>query len=278
VIRAAPDDARSVQSALEGARVVFHLAGVTAATSPDAYVRVNVGGTQLLLEALAARAPDALLVFCSSLAAAGPSPDGRPLTESDPPRPIGPYGESKLAAERLVASSGVDHVIVRPPAVYGPRDRDILSVFWLATKGIAARVGPAEQRLSMVHVRDLAHGLIDAAELGAGRGVFYVSDGGIHSWREVTAAIASAIGRPVRSVGVPFAAAAAAAYGLRFLARLTGARPVLTPERARDLAQANWICDDARARNELGYRSAFALPEGMLDTVTWYRRNGWLPA
>lgn len=166
------NDPPALRAALEEARVIFHLAGLTSATSPARYAAVNVEGTRALVAAMRERAPGALLVHCSSLAAAGPSLDGRPLSESDPPRPIGPYGESKLAAERLVASSGLDHVIVRPPAVYGPRDADILAVFRLAARGLALRLGPRGQRLSLVHVRDLAHGLIDAAEHGTNRGVF----------------------------------------------------------------------------------------------------------
>lgn len=278
VVRGSVEDPTSLRTALDRVRVVFHLAGVTSAASPAAYARVNVGGTRTVLETMAERAPEALLVFCSSLAAAGPSPDGKPLTEDDPPHPIGPYGDSKLAAERLVASSGLDHVIVRPPAVYGPRDRDILAAFRLAAKGIAVRIGSGGQRLSLVHVRDLAHALIDAAELGAGRGVFYVSDGAIHSWSEIAGAIASAVGRRVRTIRVPAVAAAGAGRASRLVARLARARPLLTPERARDLAQPSWVCDDSRARAELGYRSVFDLSSGMLDTAAWYRANGWLPA
>jgi dihydroflavonol-4-reductase len=270
------DEPAVLRSALGEVKVVFHLAGLTSAASPAEYHRVNVGGTRAVVEALREAAPGALLVLCSSLAAAGPSPDGRPLVESDPPLPAGPYGESKLAAERLVAGSGLDHVIVRPPAIYGPRDRDILEVFRLAARGIAVRVGRAGQRLSLVHVRDLAHGILDAAEGGAGRGVFYMSDGAIHSWGTVIDVIAAAVGRSVRVVHVPVGLALAAGHAGRALARLTGRRPLITPERARDLAQAAWVCEDSKARRELGYESAFGLAEGIEDTAAWYRDNGWL--
>jgi nucleoside-diphosphate-sugar epimerase len=270
------DDAGGLRAALEGARVVFHLAGLTSALAREAYFRVNVEGTRALLEAMSERAPEALLVFCSSLAAAGPARNGRPLEETDPPDPIGPYGESKLAAERLVAASRLDHVTVRPPAIYGPRDPDILAVFRLAARGLAPRVGPHGQRLSMVHARDLAHGLVDAAERGANRGVFYMSDGAVHTLDEVTEAIASAVGRPARVLQVPFRLAHAAAHVSRLLARAGGSRPLITPERIRDLAQPHWVCDDSRARAELGYESAFTLREGVLDTAAWYRANRWL--
>jgi nucleoside-diphosphate-sugar epimerase len=276
IARAALDGGPALRTALAGVRVAFHLAGLTSAPSPSAYRHANVTCTEHLLRAAREVVPGALVVHCSSLAAAGPSGAGRPLREDDPPRPIGPYGISKLEAERTVQASGLDHVIVRPPAVYGPRDADILTVFRLARRGLALRTGPADQRLSLVHVRDLAHGLLDAAERGSNRGVFYVSDGEVHSWREVVAAIGLAVGRPVREVAVAPAVALALARTSRALARATGTRPLLTPERARDLAQAGWACDDGRARRELDYRSRFDLDEGMRDTAAWYVANGWL--
>jgi nucleoside-diphosphate-sugar epimerase len=274
--RAGLDEPGPLRAALADAQVVFHLAGLTSAVSRAAYARVNVEGTRALLAAMSDAAPGALLVFCSSLAAAGPSPDGRPLSESDPPRPIGPYGRSKLAAEGFVQASGLDHVIVRPPAVYGPRDPDILTVFRLAARGLALRSSPAGQRLSLLHVRDLAHGFLDAAERGAGKGIFYLSDGAVHSWADVIGAIGAAVGRRPHAIHIPPPLALAVAHASRLVARATGAKPLLTPERARDLAQSAWVCDDARARSELGYRSAFALKEGMADTAAWYRDNGWL--
>ncbi|HEY7462302.1 MAG TPA: NAD-dependent epimerase/dehydratase family protein [Gemmatimonadota bacterium] len=276
--RAGLDRPDALRDALADVRVVFHLAGLTSATSRVDYTRVNVEGTRGLLAAVAARSPDALVVFCSSLAAAGPSPDGRPLTEADPPRPAGPYGESKLAAERLVQGSGLDHVVVRPPAVYGPRDPDILAAFRLAAWGLAPRIAPADQRLSLVHVRDLAHGFLDAAERGAGKGVFYMSDGGVHTWSEVIAAIGAAVGRRVRAVPLPRALALVGAHAGRLVARVTGRKPLLTPERVADLARSAWVCDDSRARRELGYETTFGLADGMRDTAAWYRDNRWLRA
>jgi nucleoside-diphosphate-sugar epimerase len=266
----------ALASALTGVDVVFHIAGVTSTLAREGYTRVNVEGTRRLLEAMSERAPGALLVLCSSLAAAGPARQGRPLTESDPPSPIGPYGESKLAAERLVMASGLRHVIVRPAAVYGPRDRDVLHAFRLAARGWAPRVGPRDQRLSMVHVRDLAGGFLAAAERGAGRGVYYISNGAIYTWEEITGAIAAAVGRRVRAVPVPLPLARAASLGSHLLARCTGCKPLLTPDRVRDLAQPDWSCEATRARVELGYEPSVPLPAGVRETAAWYRAHGWL--
>jgi nucleoside-diphosphate-sugar epimerase len=268
-------DAGALRVAVADVTAVFHLAAITSAVRSGEYVRVNVGGTRAVCDAIAARNPDAALIHCSSLAAGGPVTGGRPVTEADDPHPITPYGASKLAAERVVGAAGLRSVIVRPPAVYGPRDTDVLAAFRLATRGFALHVGPAGQRLSMVHVRDLARGMADAAAHGLGRGVYYVS-GAAHSWEEIVGALAHAAGRRVRSIPVPIGAASLAAHVGRLAARVTGRKPLLTPDRVRDLAQRDWTCDDGRARRELSYAPRIALADGMRDTLAWYRREGWV--
>jgi nucleoside-diphosphate-sugar epimerase len=273
------DDDASLRRAVEGMGVVFHLAAVTSAARAADYDRVNRAGVERLLEALSAAAPRARLVFCSSLAAAGPARAGRPLTEADPAAPIGPYGASKAEAERAVGRAvtgrGLSAAIVRPPAVYGPRDRDVLAAFRLAAHGLAIRTGPPAQRLAMVHVSDLVRGLCAAAATPTASGVYYVN-GGNHEWEEIIQAMGAAVGRRPRVIGLPAPVVMAAGYAARPWARLTGVKPLLTPERARDLVQPAWTCDDARARRDLAYSPRIGLTEGMAATAAWYRARGWL--
>jgi dihydroflavonol-4-reductase len=254
---------------------VFHLAALTSAADPADYDRINVGGTVRVIEAMQAQAPEATLVLCSSQAAAGPSREGRPVTEWDTPAPIGPYGASKLAAERAVEGSGVRHVIVRPPAVYGPRDVDILTAFKMARAGLAVRLGPRNQQISIVHVRDLAAGIVTAATTDAARGVYYVS-GSNHAWEEIIHGIGDAVGRRPRVIPAPRPVGQTIAWGARAMARVTGVKPLLTPERIQDLTQPDWTCDDTRARRELGYAPAISLADGLRETAAWYREQHWL--
>jgi len=167
----------ALREAVRDASVVFHLAAVTSSAREEDYTRVNVEGTRQVLEAVRATAPAARVVICSSLAAVGPARDGRPVREDDDPHPVSPYGRSKLAAEAVadeyVREHGLDVVVARPTAVYGPRDRDIFAVFRLVRVGIAVRVGPADQRLTMIHARDLAQGLLLAARNGTRGGDGY---------------------------------------------------------------------------------------------------------
>ena len=263
-----------LERATRNVSVVFHLAGTTSAADDSAYITVNVEGTRNVVTAMQKSAPDSLLVFCSSLAAAGPA-RGRPINETDEPSPVSAYGRSKLTAERIVEESGLQHLIVRPPAVYGPRDTDILAAFRLVSRGLAVRVAPEGQKLSLVHVQDLARGLACAAET-EGRGVYYMTDGMIHTWESVIDHVARALGKNPRIIRLPSRVADFISRAEQFRASLLGSKPLLTPDRMTELTQANWTCDDTRARLDIDYESSISLPEGLKSTADWYRANKWL--
>lgn len=261
--------------AVKNVSVVFHLAGLTSAADDESYTQVNVGGTRNVVDAMRRVAPDALMVFCSSLSAAGPASNLRPVNETDEPDPITAYGKSKLAAEQIVNDSGLESLIVRPPAVYGPRDVDILAAFRLAKRGLALRVAPPGQRLSMVYAEDLARGLVCAAE-AEGRGVYYMTDGMIHTWEGITEQVARAVGKRSRTIGVPAVVADIVSRAERMRGSVTGTKPLLTPDRALELSQMDWTCDDTRARLDIDYESSISLPDGMRLTADWYRKAGWI--
>ncbi|HEX6575314.1 MAG TPA: NAD-dependent epimerase/dehydratase family protein [Gemmatimonadaceae bacterium] len=260
--------------AVRNVSVVFHLAAVTSAPTAEVYNAANVEGTRNIVNAMRKCAPDALLVFCSSLAAAGPA-RSRPVNETDEPNPVSGYGRSKLTAERIVEESGLEYLIVRPPAVYGPRDKDILAAFKLAKRGFAFRIAPEGQRLSLVHVEDLARGLACAAET-EGRGVYYMTDGMIHTWESIIDNIARAIGKHPRIVAIPVAVADTLARADMMRSSFVGAKPLLTPDRILELTQPNWTCDDTRARLDIDYESSISLPDGLKSTAEWYRSVKWL--
>jgi len=269
------DDAASLAQAVTGVQVVYHLAAVTSAVRASDYDQTNRGAVVRLLQAMRERSPSARLVFCSSMAAAGPAPAGRPLTEADPPAPVGPYGLSKRAAEEAIVASPIDAVIIRPPAVYGPRDRDVLAGFRLAARGFAIRTGPRGQMLAFIHVLDLARALAAAGARPAATGVLYVN-GGNYPWEDVVAAIGNAVGKRPIILPLPELAVRGAGRAVRAWARVAHIKPLITPERAWDLRQQNWTCDDAAGRRVLGYAPTISLADGMRDTAAWYRAHGWM--
>lgn len=265
----------SLERAVRNVSTVFHLAGLTSAVNDESYTRVNVEGTRNVVQAMQRNAPDALLVLCSSLAAAGPARGVRPLNETDLPDPVSPYGFSKLTSERIVEESNLSYSIIRPPAVYGPRDTDILAAFKMALRGVVFRVASEDQLLSLVYVEDLARGFVQAVEQ-EGRGLYYMTDGMTHTWASVMENISRSLGAKPRIVSVPYAVADFLSRSERMRASIMSSKPLLTPGRIIELTQSNWTCDDTMARLDLEYDSNVSLPEGIRRTAEWYRLNGWL--
>ncbi|GLC25831.1 NAD-dependent epimerase/dehydratase family protein [Roseisolibacter agri] len=282
---AALDDAAAIarSGALADVDVVFHVAGVTRAHSAARFHAGNVAPTVALLDALAAAHGASLPrgVLVSSQAAAGPATArDRPRTEDDPPAPVGAYGASKHAAERAVAAhaAGATWAVVRPCAVYGPRDRDFLAVFRHAARGVALFPGTRDAWLSLVHVHDLARALLRAGTVpaAAGRTYFVAGDEAV-SWPAVYEAAARAAGTRVRwARDVPrWALALGGAAGDAWSA-LSGRDTLAGREKLRLAAPRWWLCSAARARSELGWRADLPLEAGMQATRAWYRAAGWL--
>ena len=266
--------------ALEDADVVFHLAAATKALSDDDFVRANVTPTRNLLGAITARRLHPRFVFVSSQAAAGPaSSPTHPVDEDDVPHPVEAYGRSKLEAERIVESfaSRVATTVIRPCAVFGPHDRDFLSLFRLAERGFVIYPGVAQHWLSLLHVDDLVSGLLVAATRreAVSRTYFLAPDLPVQ-WRALGDEIVRVVGRGGRHVNVPPALVLGASLAGELVGRITR-RPMLANRSKAALSrEPYWVCSASRARSELGFRAARSLPEAVRDTYFWYRKSGWL--
>jgi nucleoside-diphosphate-sugar epimerase len=270
------DDAAALQRLVEGADVVFHVAGAVAARSRAAFFAVNADGAARVAAA-AARARVERVVHVSSLAVTGPSRRGAPKDESAPPHPVTPYGESKRAGEEAVRSAGAPFVIVRPPAVYGPGDREFLRLFRLAQAGVAPLLGDGRQELSLVYAPDLAEALLCAARAAAALGRTYHAAGPeVVSQRELIAAIGAAVGRAPRVVPLPVPVVRAALRVAGAAARLAGRASVLSPEKAPELLAPAWTCSSEALAHDAGWRAATPLAEGLRRTAEAYRAEGWL--
>jgi nucleoside-diphosphate-sugar epimerase len=276
----APD---ALPGAVDGCDLVIHLAGVVKALGREEYFRVNALGTRSLALACAGARPRPRLVLASSLAAAGPAALGRPRREEDPPAPVSLYGESKLAAEREVRdlAGRVEAVILRPPIVYGPGDKELLpALFRMARLGVVLKAGLGDKRYSVVHVEDLCDAILAAAEHGkaVGRegneGTYFVSDGGEHAWEDIGRAAFDAVGARGRVVAIPEAVGWLVAAGSAVVSGLTGLPAMLSFDKMNEIRQAAWTCSIDRARRELGYAPRFALAEGMRQSADWFRARG----
>jgi nucleoside-diphosphate-sugar epimerase len=211
------------------------------------------------------------------MAAGGPAERGRPLTGAEPPRPVTAYGRSKLAGEAAVVAGGLPWVIVRPPTVYGPRDREVLKVFRMARWGVAPVFGDGSQELSAVHGADLAAALIAAGTASETTGkVYYACHPEIVTSAGFVRAIARAMGRSVRLLPVPRGLGRALLGVTEASAAVAGRTTILTRDKANEFFQAAWTGDPEPLARDAGWRARHDLASGMADTYRWYRSAGWL--
>lgn len=283
VVRGDLHDRDALRLGAEGAAAVVHVAGLTRARDQETLDRANVDGTVALLDAVREVGGAPRVLVTSSLEAMGPNrldAAGRPVpaTEADVPRPISMYGRSKARMEEAVRTRFEDlgAVIVRPPAVYGPREADIYEMIRGAARGLFPVVGDgAVPRLSLVHARDLARGMVDLLEAGGGGETYFVASERGYTWEEVRAATEAALGRRTVRLPIPGALAGVAGALSEGVGRLVGALPPLTKDKA-EAARHAWVCSVEKAARDVGYRQEVPLEAGMAETVAWYREAGWL--
>jgi len=272
------EDAGSLDGALEGVGAVIHAAGLTAAASEAEFLAVNEGGTRRLLEAVARRAPSLRrFVLVSSQAALGPSKRGTPLEEDAECRPVTAYGRSKLAAERAVRERAVPWTIVRPPPVYGPRDREFLRLFRIVRRGIAPVFGTGAQELCFVYVTDLAEAIARAVETPAAAGrIYHAAHPQVVLSRDFTRAVGRAIGRRPLLVPVPAILAWPIVALIGRAAAAAGRRTVVNTDKMAEFLAPSWLMAVDRAARELGWQARTGLEAGLARTAAWYGREGWL--
>ncbi|WP_343345657.1 NAD-dependent epimerase/dehydratase family protein [Sphingomicrobium sp. XHP0239] len=243
----------------DGADAVIHIAGVINAPDAEGFERGNVEGTKNVLAA-AKDAGVSRFVHVSSLAAREPS--------------LSLYGASKARSETAVKTAGLDHVIVRPPAVYGPGDRETLELFKMARRGIVML--PPRGKLSLIHADDLARLLIALAD-GAGRSglVLEPDDGTADAWTHVAFAkvLGRAVGRGNVTLSMPKPIVEA---GARIDRMLRGDKAKLTPDRAAYFCHPDWAVNPLKRPEPDLWQPQVATEKGLADTAAWYREAGWL--
>jgi len=229
-----------------------------------------------------------LLIFVSSLAAGRPTRDSLAAVESDPSAPVSAYGKSKLAAEQQLNqfASQVPITVLRPPMVFGPRERHLLRLFKLAKRGWMVVPGRPWQ-YSLVHVDDLTDAMIAAAERGVRmeegdptgerRGVYYVAHTEQPTFPELANLIATALQLSrVRILQLPLPICWVGALFSQLWASLMRRAAVLNLDKIREASAGSWICDIRRAHAELNFTPQKSLQQRIYETMQWYLDTGWL--
>jgi nucleoside-diphosphate-sugar epimerase len=268
-----------VSSAQGGVDYIIHNAGLVKAKRKQHFFEVNEKGTKSLFETIARHNPQVKkVIYISTVAAAGPSLKGKPVTEDDKPHPITAYGRSKLVGEGVALSFAdrLDVLVIRPPAIYGPGDKEIRSFFDIVNKRIKPYIGSPDRRMQLVNVDDLCRGVFLAvtAETKSGE-VYFVAENRSYTMKELIALLEKGCGKkgvPIRIPSFLFSVIAAVS---EFAFKLVGATPMLTLEKAKELL-ASWEVSTDKAKKDLGFESHIPFEQGARETYEWYRKKGWL--
>jgi nucleoside-diphosphate-sugar epimerase len=268
----------TLDPALEGAEVVFHLAGIRRASTREAFLEVNAEGTRRVAEAMLV-ARSRRLVLCGSLAATGPSVGGRPRVEEDPFAPEEWYGESKVEAERIAFSySGrLEVTVCRPARILGPGDKENLTFFKLVQRGVVLKLLGPERPLSMVDVEDVVDLLLLQADRpeAVGEAFFCAADETLTA-EAMMRSVADLMGRKPVVVPVPGWLLTLVGAAADVVSNATGRRLPVNRKLARQLLAPGWSCSIAKARRLLGYAPRRGLQASLRRSLESYRAAGWL--
>ncbi|MFQ5748166.1 MAG: NAD-dependent epimerase/dehydratase family protein [Planctomycetota bacterium] len=266
----------TLAGACRGVDAVIHLAGLVDARSKAGFWTVNQAGTAALAREAARQASGLRWIQVSSLAATGP---GDPVRDGDPPHPVSAYGRSKLAGEAAVAEAGLENrVVLRPCAVYGPGDRAFLPFFRAVQAGIPIPIPRrGAQRLSLLHVGDLARAVLAALESEARPPVaLHLAHPRPVSVRTLLDLIGESLGRAPRRIPFPGPLAWGAAALATPLRRLSGRPAFFSLDKMHEILAPAWCCESTGAGRFLGWQAEWGLQAGLLGTVRQYRLDGLL--
>ena len=255
-------DADRLEALVEGADAVVHCAGAVRGATREQFDRVNVDGVRMLLRAMESQQAPPRLLSLSSLAAREPE--------------LSHYAASKRMGEQVLTEEAgrVQWIALRPPAVYGPGDTELLPLFRAMARGFAPVPGAPDARFSMLFVDDLAAAVLAWLHSDALRsGVYTLDDGrdGGYDWQAVADTVTGICNRRVRLIPVPAWILDIAARLNSLAARLIGYAPMLTPEKLRELRHPDWVCDSEALQAGLDWRPQYQLEAGLRATPGWQR-------
>jgi len=273
------DDLSVLTEAMSGVDAAIHCAGKTKALHSSEFYRVNQAGTRnMVMAANACRESLGHLIYISSQAVSGPGDLSRPAEETEDPRPVSVYGHSKQLGEiEIRRHCRVPWTILRPAAVYGPRDAEFLPVFRKVKQRVMPLLSGAKRALNMIYGPDVAAAVLCSLthERSAG-GTYHVAAEPPCTDEEFMQEIAAQLQvRPVR-IRIPRSGLYLACVAQEVLSWATSRPNILSRQKLPELLAPGWVCSTDRIRQDLGFTAPTALKEGVVRTLEWYRREGWV--
>ncbi len=272
-------DPNSLVKSLDNVDYVVHIAGITKAKNKSDYYIGNIKSTQNLLNASIQFSKIKKFCFISSLTAVGPSLNGIPLKETAQCRPITTYGKSKLEAEQICKQyeSKIPIVILRPPAVFGPRDTDILEMFKWVSKGFKPVIGSSEKTLSLIFAPDLAEAIeLSTINNKTDGEIYNIADPTIFTYSSLMDYLSLLVQKKTIPLHLPKGIVYSMAGIMQFFAEFVKKPAVLNIEKARDLLQKHWTCDVSKIYEHIGFRTSTSIYEGLNKTFKWYKDIKWI--
>ncbi len=259
---------------------VIHNAGTTKAFKKKDYYTTNCQYTKNLADVLIKQKKAAgKFIYMSSLAAYGPGDklQQNVITSSDIPKPVTSYGKSKLESEKYLSSlTGFPHIIIRPTVVYGPREKDLLTVFKLINNNLELFVGFKNQKLTFIYVKDLVKAVFQMMESNVENNGYFVSDGNVYDAESLGNIIKEQLGKKTIRIYIPTALARAIAFISETTKYITRKQPILNYDKVNELECVNWKCDTRPIIDEFNFKADYDLSRGITETIEWYKKSKWL--
>ena len=275
------DDVVKIQNILNDHSIDFIInnAGLTRSKSEAMMNKVNAEYLENLLTASENSSKKIKrLIHISSLAAYGPADftDDGIVSEEKNPNPVTMYGRSKLKGELILKKqNNVPYVIIRPTAVFGPREKDLFTLFKMISNGIQTKVGYSDQKLTFIYVKDLVRYMVNALEEGPDNQGYFISDGNYYSSHELNESIRKALQKKTIKISIPQPIITCLGYLSEWWGNITNTYPPLNIDKVAEIRAKSWVCDTSK-NNLLNYAPKYQLEEGIEETVNWYKKAGWI--
>ena len=258
---------------------IIHNAGVVRALKSETFYTVNCGYTKALIDAVAiTNYQPRKFTYMSSLAACGSAPDlpGSRITGDIQMNPPTHYGKSKQCAEDYLCQATLPFIILRPTAVYGPRDKDILKLFKGIKAGIAPLIGAKESKLSFIYVKDLARLVLDSTLSSIENKVYPVSDGEAYIGNAFHKKVAATMNKKAMYPKIPMPVIAGIARISQLKSRLTKVPDTFDVDKVNELKARNWLCDITELKKDFNFAPHSSLEDSLGETYEWYKKHNWI--
>lgn len=259
---------------------IIHNAGITHAQTKEEFFEVNYQYTKNLVNALTAcQMPLEKFILVSTLATygAGDVTTFLPIRLEDEEKPLSTYARSKQVADQLVRSiTNFPVLILKPTAVFGPRDKDFLRVFKMTNSGYEFSIGRHRQMISLIYVKDFARAALMLLDSSCKGKTFLISDGADYTKEELNEAIRALLNKKTIRINIPLKFLQTSVKANEKLHALWGRLPFLHSEKLNEIAAANWLCDSRSVWQELHCAPQYNLLQGMEETLKWYKEKKWL--